>query len=57
MEERRQIHIPGFDIEYYWHPEGLVIECPSAAARDFIARTIEEKPMVVKVKEKHSMKG
>jgi len=41
-----------FDVEAYWTPEGLVIDCPSPAARDFVARFIEDNEIVVKIKEK-----
>ena len=43
-----------FKVEYYWIPEGLIIECPSPAARDFVARSIEEKPLIIKVKKQRS---
>jgi len=39
-----------FEIEYHWTENGLVIECPSPAARDFVARSFEEKILVVRVK-------
>lgn len=42
-----------FTVDAIWTSEGqLIIECPSAAARDFVARVIEDESIVVKVKEK-----
>ena len=40
-----------FTIELEWTQDGLVIWCPTKAARDFIARVIDDKPIVIKVKE------
>ncbi len=37
-----------FKIESHWTENGLVIECPSAAARDFIARVFEDKPLIIR---------
>jgi len=39
-----------FKIEYHWTPEELIIECPSTAARDFVARTIDERLLVIRVR-------
>ena len=39
-----------FKIEYHWTPEGLTIECPSIAARDFVARVLDEQPLVIRVR-------
>jgi len=43
-----------FKIQYHWTPDGLIIECPSPAARDFVARIIDEKPLILKVKKQRS---
>jgi hypothetical protein len=43
-----------FKVEYYWTPKRLIIECPSPAARDFVARSLEEKPLIIKVKKQRS---
>lgn len=39
-----------FTVKAYWQSEGLVIECPSVAARDFVARSLDEKGITVRVK-------
>lgn len=43
--------IVSFEIKYELTDAGLVIECPNYAARDYIARTLEDDLIVVKVKE------
>ena len=45
MEARIQ-----FTVKAYWQSEGLVIECPSAAARDFVARSLDDKGIIVRLK-------
>lgn len=51
LEANMKVEIK-FTCEAHWEGKTLVIECPSFAARDFMARTLEEKPIIVKVKEK-----
>lgn len=38
-----------FTVEPHWTPDGLVIECPTAAARDFISRSLEDEFIVIRV--------
>lgn len=46
-----------FKIQYHWTENGLVIECPSPAARDFVARSLDENILVIKVKKKQRSEG
>lgn len=46
-----------FIVDASWTENGLLIECPTVAARDFMARALEE-PIVLRVKgEKCNQKG
>jgi hypothetical protein len=40
-----------FKVEYHWTPEGLIIECPNAAARDFVARSLDN-PIILRLQRK-----
>jgi hypothetical protein len=41
-----------FKVEYHWTPEGLIIECPNAAARDFVARSLDDNPITLRLQRK-----
>ncbi len=43
-----------FKIESHWTENGLVIECPSSAARDFIARVLADEPLILIARKKMS---
>jgi hypothetical protein len=49
MSEGNQFVI-SFVVEARWEDTGLVIYCPSAAAREFVARTLDDEPLIVKTK-------
>lgn len=40
-----------FTIKAHWAPYGLVIECPNPAARYFVARSLDDNGIVVRVKD------
>ena len=37
-----------FTCESHWEEDKLIIDCPTPAARDFVARTIEEHGLVLR---------
>lgn len=41
-----------FKVEYYWTPDGLIIECPNPAARDFVARSLDDNLIILRLKRK-----
>lgn len=58
MPDHRQSVNVSFTVEAVWTENGLIIECPSVAAQYFVARSIEQVPIVIKIKgEKSHRKG
>ena len=46
-----------FIIKAHWAPYGLVIECPHPAARDFVARSLDDNAIVVRLDEIERLEG
>ena len=49
MAEGNQFAI-SFVVEAQWEDTGLVIYCPTAAAREFVARTLDDEPLIIRTK-------
>lgn len=41
-----------FKVQYYWEADQLIFECPTSAARDYMARVLDEGPILVRIKKK-----